>query len=64
MTKKILIIIAVLIMLAAAAWFFAISFLVEKNNYYKAVSNLLQAKYDYIFKNKILDFYMGNPITF
>jgi outer membrane protein len=42
----------------------AISFLVEKNNYYKAVSNLLQAKYDYIFKNKILDFYMGNPITF
>lgn len=28
-----------------------------------AESNLLAAKYDYIFKTKILDFYMGNPIT-
>ena len=42
----------------------AISFLVEKNTYTKSVSALLQAKYDYIFKSKILDFYMGNPITF
>jgi len=25
-------------------------------------SELLQAKYDYIFKITILDFYMGNPI--
>lgn len=29
----------------------------------KAQSDLLSAKYDYIFKSKILDFYMGNPIT-
>jgi outer membrane protein len=42
----------------------AISFLVEKNNYTKSLSGLLQAKYDYIFKQKILDFYLGNPITF
>jgi outer membrane protein len=42
----------------------AITFLIEKNNYYKAQSNLLQAKYDFIFKRKILDFYLGNPITF
>ncbi len=41
----------------------ATSFLIEKNNYYKAQSNLLQAKYDFIFKRKILDFYLGNPIT-
>jgi outer membrane protein len=42
----------------------AITFLIEKNNYYKAQSNLLQAKYDFIFKRKILDFYIGDPITF
>lgn len=41
----------------------AITFLIEKNNYYKAQSNLLQAKYDFIFKRKILDFFLGNPIT-
>lgn len=29
----------------------------------KAESELLQAKYEYIFKMKILDFYLGNPIT-
>ncbi|MCP4551522.1 MAG: TolC family protein [Bacteroidetes bacterium] len=28
-----------------------------------AESDLIAAKYDYIFKTKILDFYMGNPIT-
>ena len=27
-----------------------------------AESQLLQAKYDFIFKTTILDFYMGNPI--
>jgi outer membrane protein len=29
-----------------------------------AQSNLLQAKYDYLFKLKILDFYQGKPLTF
>ena len=42
----------------------AIDFLVEKNNYFKAQSNLIQAKYDYVFKTKILDFYQGTAITF
>ena len=42
----------------------AIDFLVEKNNYFQAQSNLIQAKYDYVFKTKILDFYIGTPITF
>ncbi|MFC2096696.1 TolC family protein [Bacteroidota bacterium] len=34
-----------------------------KNNLTKARSDLLQAKYNYIFNQKILDFYRGNPIT-
>jgi len=33
------------------------------NNLLGAQSQLLQAKYDYIFKLKVLDFYLGNPIT-
>jgi outer membrane protein len=41
----------------------AIDFLVEKNNFVQAQSNLIQAKYDYIFKMKILDFYQGKEIT-
>lgn len=34
-----------------------------KNNLLKAKSDLLQAKYDYIFRLKVLDFYQGKPIT-
>jgi len=34
-----------------------------KNKLTKAQSDLLQAKYEYIFKTKILDFYRGIPIT-
>ncbi len=34
----------------------------SKNNLTNAQSNLLQAKYDYIFRTKILDFYNGIPI--
>ncbi len=30
----------------------------------KAESDLLQAKYEYIFKLKVLDFYQGKPLTF
>lgn len=33
------------------------------NNLLAAQSELIQAKYDYIFKLKVLDFYLGNPIT-
>lgn len=35
-----------------------------KNNLARAQSDLLQAKYDCIFKQKVIDFYLGNPITF
>ena len=34
-----------------------------KNKLIKAESDLLQSKYDYLFKIKILDFFMGNPLT-
>ncbi|MFA4853526.1 MAG: TolC family protein [Bacteroidales bacterium] len=33
-----------------------------KNKLAEAGSNLLQAKYEYVFRLKILDFYMGKPI--
>lgn len=39
-------------------------YLFSKNNLANAQANLLQAKYDYIFKIKILDFYQGKPLTF
>ncbi len=39
-------------------------YLQAKNNYAKAQADLLQAKYDYIFRIKIIDFYEGNPLTF
>jgi len=35
----------------------------EKNRLTETQSDLLKAKYDYIFKMKILDFYRGIPIT-
>jgi outer membrane protein len=35
----------------------------EKNRLTTTQSDLLQSKYDYIFKMKILDFYRGIPIT-
>jgi len=34
-----------------------------KNNLTRAQSDLLQAKYEYIFKTRILDFYQGKPLT-
>ncbi len=35
-----------------------------KKNLAKAESEMLQAKYEYVFKMTILDFYMGKPIEF
>jgi outer membrane protein len=42
----------------------ATDFLIQKNNFTQSQSNLIQAKYDYIFKQKILDFYQGIQIAF
>jgi outer membrane protein len=41
----------------------SIDFNDAKNNLLKAKSELLQSKYDYIFRLKVLDFYQGKPIT-
>jgi outer membrane protein len=35
-----------------------------KNKLAKAQSDLLQAKYEYVFKTKVLDFYQGKPLKF
>jgi outer membrane protein len=35
-----------------------------KNKLIKAQSDLLQAKYEYVFKSKVLDFYQGKPLKF
>ena len=40
----------------------SVEYSVAKNNFLKAQSDLAQAKYDYIFQIKILDFYRGVPI--
>ena len=42
----------------------ATDFLIQKNNFTQSQSGLIQAKYDYIFKSKILDFYQGMAIQF
>ena len=39
-------------------------YMISKNNLANAQANMLQAKYDYIFRLKILDFYQGKPFTF
>jgi len=40
----------------------SVDYSVAKNSYTKAKSDLLQSKYEFIFKTKILDFYKGNVI--
>ncbi|MBD8487199.1 TolC family protein [Echinicola sp. CAU 1574] len=41
----------------------AVDFQVAQNNLFNAQADLLQAKYEYIFSVKVLDFYLGNPLT-
>ncbi len=42
----------------------AFDFSTAKNRLFAAESNLLQSKYDYIFKLKVLDYYQGIPLGF
>lgn len=42
----------------------SIEFLNVRNNTSKAESDFLQAKYDLIFRIKVLDFYLGKPLSF
>lgn len=37
---------------------------VASNNLFQARSDLSRAKYDFVFKQKVLDFYQGKPLTF
>lgn len=41
----------------------AYDFSTSKNRLFSAESKLLQAKYDYIFRLKVLDYYKGKPLT-
>jgi len=41
----------------------SVEYNIAKNNFIKAESELLQAKYQYVFALKILDFYRGIPMT-
>lgn len=41
----------------------SVDYNIAKNNFAQAQSDLLQAKYQYIFKMKILDFYRGKKIS-
>jgi outer membrane protein len=38
-------------------------FNIAKNNLNGAESSMIQAKYEFIFRRKVLDFYQGNPLT-
>jgi outer membrane protein len=42
----------------------ATDFLIEKNNYNKVAMSLIQAKYDYVLKAKMVYFYLGKPLAF
>ncbi|MDZ7605037.1 MAG: TolC family protein [Cyclobacteriaceae bacterium] len=40
-----------------------VDYQVASFNLFSAKSNLVRSKFDYIFKLKVLDFYLGNPLT-
>jgi outer membrane protein len=42
----------------------AVDYNIAKTNLDVAESNFIRAKYDYIFKTKILDFYLNKPLSF
>jgi len=41
-----------------------VEFNISRNNLAIARSELLRAKYDYLFRTKVLDFYQGKPLSF
>jgi outer membrane protein len=41
----------------------SVDFQIAQNNLFNAQAELLNAKYTYIFRVKVLDFYLGNPIN-
>ncbi|NHE56132.1 TolC family protein [Cyclobacterium plantarum] len=41
----------------------AVDFQVAQNNLFNAQADLVTAKYEYVFRTKVLDFYLGNPLS-
>jgi outer membrane protein len=41
----------------------SVDFQIAQNNLFNAQADLINAKYTYIFRVKVLDFYLGNPIN-
>ncbi|NCC99438.1 MAG: TolC family protein [Bacteroidia bacterium] len=41
----------------------AVELLQQQNNYISALNDYIQSKYNFMLKRKILDVYMGNPVT-
>jgi len=41
-----------------------IDFIVTENNFFRSKSNLAQAKYTFMLRKKVLDFYQGKPIEY
>lgn len=41
----------------------AVDFQVAQNNLFNAQADLVSAKYEYVFSVKVLDFYLGKPLT-
>jgi len=41
-----------------------VEYQVSENDLFRAKSDLLRAKYDFIFKKKVLDFYQGKPLAY
>lgn len=41
-----------------------VEYQISQNNFFSAQSDLLRAKYDFLFRKKILDFYQGLPLDF
>jgi outer membrane protein len=42
----------------------SLDYTTSRNNLTKAQSDLIQAKYDFVLKLKVLDFYLGKPLSF
>ncbi len=42
----------------------ATDYLIEESNYTRAKQNVVQAKYNYLLQVKLIDFYLGKPLTF
>jgi outer membrane protein len=39
-----------------------VDYQIAENNLFQARSDLVRAKYDFIFKKKVLDFFQGKPL--